>query len=126
MEDSEFTDFWHLLSYRDAITSKIQRAAFAANVFHPCELYYRTPADVWDGLISILLPTEDSHEAANLMNCLAIQRDNEAMETLLELERNPHPWRKRLYVDPSIYAQCGEWTEVWRSCLLNSLMERTR
>ena len=32
------------------------------------------------------------------------------METLLELERNPRPWRKSLYVDPSIYAQCGGWT----------------
>ena len=110
MEDPEFTDFWHLLSYRDAITPKIQRAALAANVFHPCELYYRAPADVRDGLISALLSTEDSHEAANLMSCLAIQGDNNAMKTLLELERNPRPWRKRLYVDPSIYAQCGGWT----------------
>ena len=32
------------------------------------------------------------------------------METLLELERNPRPWRKSLYVDPSSYAQCGGWT----------------
>ena len=32
------------------------------------------------------------------------------METLLELERNPRPWRKSLYVDPSSYAQIGGWT----------------
>ena len=32
------------------------------------------------------------------------------METLLELERNPRPWRKGLYVDPSSYAQIGGWT----------------
>ena len=31
------------------------------------------------------------------------------METLLELERNPRPWRKSLYVDPSSYAQIGGW-----------------
>ena len=29
---------------------------------------------------------------------------------LLELERNPRPWRKGLYVDPSSYAQIGGWT----------------
>ena len=32
------------------------------------------------------------------------------METLLELERNPRPWRKGLYVDSSSYAQIGGWT----------------
>ena len=32
------------------------------------------------------------------------------METLLELERNPRPRRKGLYVDPSSYAQIGGWT----------------
>ena len=39
-----------------------------------------------------------------------MQGDDQAMETLFELERNPRPWRKRLYVDPSIYAQCGGWS----------------
>ena len=63
-----------------------------------------------DGLIAALLKTENAHEAANLMCCLAFQGDDKAMETLLELERNPRPWRKSLYVDPSIYAQCGGWT----------------
>ena len=37
MEDPELTDFWQLLSYRDAITPEIQRAALAAEVFWPCE-----------------------------------------------------------------------------------------
>ena len=110
MEDPELTDFWQLLSYRDAITPEIQRAAFTAGVFFPCELYYRAPADLRDGLIAALLKTENAHEAANLMCCLAFQGDDKAMETLLELERNPRPWRKSLYVDPSIYAQCGGWT----------------
>ena len=39
-----------------------------------------------------------------------MQGDDKAMETLLELERNPRPWRKGLYVDPSSYAQIGGWT----------------
>ena len=37
MEDPEFTDFWQLLGYHDAITPEIQRVALAAEVFWPCE-----------------------------------------------------------------------------------------
>ena len=110
MEDPEFTDFWQLLGYRDAITPEIQRAALAAEVFWPCEIYYHAPADVRDGLIHALLSAEYSSAASNLMSCLAMQGDDKAMETLLELERNPRPWRKGLYVDPSSYAQIGGWT----------------
>ena len=77
---------------------------------HPCEIYYHAPADVRDGLIHALLSAEYSSEASNLMSCLAMQGDDKAMQTLLELERNPRPWRKGLYVDPSSYAQIGGWT----------------
>ncbi len=42
------------------------------------------------------------------MSCLAFQGDDKEMETLLE--RNPRPWRKVLYVNPSSYAQIGGWT----------------
>ena len=108
--DPEFTDFWHLLGYQNAITPEIQQAALAAEVFHPWELYYHARSDVRDGLISALLSTEDSSEASNLMCCLAMQGDDKALETLLELEQNPRSWREKLYVDPSIYAQCGGWT----------------
>ena len=107
MEDPELTDFWQLLGYRDAITPEIQRAALAAEVFWPCEIYDHAPADVRDGLIHALLSTENSSEASNLMSCLAMQGDDKAMETLLELEQNPRPWRKGLYVNPSSYAQIG-------------------
>ena len=44
MEDPEFTDFWQLLGDRDAIAPEIQRAALAAEVFWPCEIYYHAPA----------------------------------------------------------------------------------
>ena len=63
-----------------------------------------------DGLRTALLETKDANKASNLMSCLAMQGDDQALETLFELERNPRPWRKRLYVDPSIYTQCGGWT----------------
>ena len=110
MEDPELTDFWQLLGYRDAITPEIQRAALAAEVFWPCEIYYHAPADVRDGLIHALLSTKDSSEASNLMCCLAFQGDDKTLEVLLELERHPRPWRKGLYVDPYSYAQIGGWT----------------
>ena len=110
MEDPELTDFWQLLGYRDAITPEIQRAALNAEVFDLSEIYYHAPADVRDGLIHALLSTKDSGEASNLMCCLAMQGDEQALETLLELEKHPRLWRKKLYVDPSIYAQCGGWT----------------
>ena len=110
MADPEFTDFWQLLGYHDAITPEIQRAALTAEVFWPCEIYYHAPKDVRDGLIHALLSTEDSNGASKLMSCLAMQGDDKTMETLLELERHPRPWRKGLYVDPSSYAQIGGWT----------------
>lgn len=110
MEDPECTDFWQLFGYRDAITPKLQRAALMEKIFYPSEIYYHAPNDVRDALISALLSTEDSGEASNLMCCLAMQGDDRVLETMLELERNPRPWRKKLYVNPSIYAQCGGWT----------------
>ena len=39
-----------------------------------------------------------------------MQGGDEALAALLELERNPRAWRKKLHVDPSIYAECGGWT----------------
>lgn len=110
MEDPELTIFWQLLSCHDAVTPEIQRKALEEAVFYPGEIYYHAPADVRDGLISALMSTENANEAANLMTCLAMQGDDKAMEALLELEKNPKPWRAKLYVNPSVYAQCGGWT----------------
>ena len=98
MEDPECTDFWQLLGYQDAIPPEIQRAALAAEVFWPCELYYHAPDDVRDGLIAALFETDSSHEAGNLMACLAFQGDDKAMEALLELERNPRPPGARVFM----------------------------
>ncbi len=116
MSDPEFTAFWDLLSCHDAITSEMQQAALAAEVFWPGEIYYHAPADVRDGLIAALLATKDADMASRLMCCLAMQGDDRALETLLELEQHPRPWRKKLYVDPSVYAQCGGWTFDKEGC----------
>ena len=91
MEDPELTDFWNLLSYRDAITPEIQRAALAAEVFYPCEIYYHTSVDVRDGLIAALLKTDNFLEAGHLIS----YQDDKAMAVLLELERKPRGCRRK-------------------------------
>lgn len=108
--EPEFSDFWKLLGYHDAITPDMQRAALDRGVFYPSEIYYRAPEDVRDGLISALMGTDDPQEASPLMMCLAMQGDDRALEVLLELENNPRPWISSLFVGPSVYAQCGGWT----------------
>lgn len=119
MKEPEWTDFWCLLGYRDAVTPEIQRAAVEARIFWPAAVYYHAPADVRDALILVLLETKNPDEASRLMMCLAMQGDDKALEILAELERSPRPWRKKLYVDPSVYAQCGGWTFDKESQRLN-------
>lgn len=109
-EDPEFTDFWQLLGFLDAITPDIQRAALTSKIFDLCELYYHAPEDVRDGLITALQETDNYLDAANLMSDLAMQGDDKALKTLFEMELKPRPWQNNLYVAPSVYAQCGGWT----------------
>lgn len=99
-----------LIDLRGVISEKIQRAALQAEAFALPKVYYHAPADVRDGLIRCLMNTEDDREASWLMECLAMQGDEKALETLYELECHPRPWRKKLYVGPAVYAQAGGWT----------------
>ena len=103
-------DFWYLLCCRGRLAPEIPRAALAARSFWPSALYYHAPADVRDGLIAALMETDVAHEANELMMCLGMQGDDHSLAALLALERNPRPWRGKLHVDPSVYAQCGGWT----------------
>lgn len=123
MEDPELTDFWKLLGYRDAITPRIQRAALAAEVYYPCELYYHAPEDVRDGLIHVLLSAENSSEASELMCCLAMQGDDRALETLLELEKHPrHGERISMWTRPSTpSAAAGPLIRKGSGCSLTSI-----
>ena len=88
------------LGYHDAITPEIQRATLDAEVFWPCEIYYHAPADVRDGLIQAL-STEDSSAASNLMCCLVSRAMAGHWKRCWNWRIIP-PWRKKLYVDPSI------------------------
>ena len=103
-------DLKGLINVHGIFSPELARAALEKEVFRPSEIYYHAPEDVRDGLIAKLLETEDSRTATNLMCCLAMQGDDKALETLYELEQHPRPWREKLYVGPSVYAQCGGWT----------------
>ena len=103
-------DFWYLLCCRGRLAPEIPRAALAARSFWPSALYYHAPTDVRDGLIAALMETDAAHEANELMMCLGMQGDDQSLAALLALERNPRPWRGKLHVSPSVYAQCGGWT----------------
>lgn len=100
----------HLIQIRGLWPRKLQRAALAAGVYSLEQLYYHAPSDVRDELIRRLMEAQAPREAARLMECLAMQGGDLALDALLELERHPRPWRRKLYVDPSVYAQCGGWT----------------
>ena len=99
-----------LLEIRDICPLELQRAALEARAFSLERLYYNAPVDVRDGMIRLLMEATDPREASELMTCLAMQGDDQALQTLLMLERNPRPWREKLYVNPSDYAQAGGWT----------------
>ena len=57
-DDPEYTYFWQLLAYHNAITPEIQRKALAEKVFYPSEIYFNAPEDVCDSLIEILMKTK--------------------------------------------------------------------
>lgn len=106
----EYEDFWKLISCLGICPPELQRAALQKEVFYPCALYYHAPEDVRDKLIQLLNETDDSMTASHLMECIAMQGDDVSLKALLALEKNPSKWRENLYVDPSVYAQCGGWT----------------
>lgn len=106
----EYNTACRLIDYRGICPPELSWAAWKAGAFSLAKIYYRAPADVRDGLIKSLMETEDAHLAGKLMECLAMQGDDQALAVLYELERHPKPWRNRLYVDPSVYAQAGGWT----------------
>ena len=106
----EYKNFGKLLSYHGIVSPEVARESVKIKNYYPAEIYYQAPADVRDELIDALLKTENSLEANKLLNCLAMQGDDKSLKTLLEIEKNPRPWRKNLYVDPSVYAQYGNWS----------------
>ncbi len=104
-----YKDFIGLLAYQDINTEKIADAAFQNSIFYPSTLYRNASEEVQDGLIARLLKP-DCKEANHLLSCLAIVGSKKVEAAFYHLEHNPLPWRKKLYVNPSVYAEVGGWT----------------
>ena len=104
-----YKDFRGLLAYHDINTMKIANAAFQKNIFYPPTLYRNASEDVQDRLIEMLLKP-NCKEANHILCCLAVCGSERVRKVFFELERNPLPWRKKLHVNPSVYAECGGWT----------------
>lgn len=107
-----YNDFWALFSLLDIHDPRIARAAAAAEIYYPPELYRGAPNDVRDALIAKLDSLQDnSKNTLNHLLCsLAWQGDEKTAELFYELYQNPKPWRQKLYVGTEIYAQIGGWS----------------
>ena len=102
-------DFTNLVAYHDINTEKIAHIAFEKRLFYPPELYKDASAQTQEALIALLL--DPACKDANAILCsLATIGSERVREVFYALEKNPLPWRKKLYVDPSIYAECGGWS----------------
>ena len=110
--DEIYNDFWALFSLRGIHDPRIARAAAAAEIYCPPELYFGAPKDVRDALIAKLDSLQDN--AKNTLNdllcALAWQGDEWTMQLFYELYQNPRPWRQKLYAGTEIYAQIGGWS----------------
>ena len=110
--DEICNDFWAFFSLHDIHDPRIARAAAAAEIYCPPELYFGAPKDVRDALIAKLDSLQDnSKNALNHLLCsLAWQGDEQTTQLFYELYQNPRPWRQKLYAGTEIYAQIGGWS----------------
>ena len=110
--DEIYNDFWALFSLLGIHDPRIARAAAAAEIYCPPELYFGAPKDVRDALVRKLASLQDN--AKNTLNdvlcALAWQGDEQTTQLFYELYQNPKPWRQKLYAGTEIYAQIGGWS----------------
>lgn len=110
--DEIYNDFWALFSLLGIHDPRIARAATAAEIYCPPELYFGAPKDVRDALVRKLASLQDN--AKNTLNdvlcALAWQGDEQTTQLFYELYQNPRPWRQKLYAGTEIYAQIGGWS----------------
>lgn len=110
--DEIYNDFWALFSLRGIHDPRIARAAAAAEIYCPPELYFGAPKDVRDALVRKLASLQDN--AKNTLNdllcALAWQGDEQTTQLFYELYQNPRPWRQKLYAGTEVYAQIGGWS----------------
>ena len=101
---------YDLIAYRNIDLKDIAKKALEKKIYYPEVFYYKASEEIRDELIKRIKATKDYSEGANLLSCLAMQGDDVALDCLYDFEMNPREWRKKLYVDPSVYAECAGWT----------------
>jgi len=112
-KDVIYREFNPLFYYRAIDTADIAKAAFERKVYYPHEIYRNATPGLVDEMINLLLTTQDKTVGANFLCCLSVVENdpnNKILNAFIELENNPREWRKKLYVDPSRYADIAGWT----------------
>jgi hypothetical protein len=114
-----FDKYRDIFSHRGVASEELAEAAFNAfsttDTHPPFEMYYAAGDATRRKMIAKLMAAKDYKEGASLLCMLGIQAYNKSggrdvLEAFLELERNPRPWRQKLYVNPSSYAEIGGWS----------------
>ncbi|MDR2284180.1 MAG: hypothetical protein LBE37_13270 [Sphingobacterium sp.] len=104
-----YKDFTGLFAYRDINTREIADAAFRNKIYNPATLYRDASPELESQLIALINDPYCSH-AGDILSCLSVIGSDNVKSTFYQLEKNPLPWRKNLYVDPSFYAEQAGWT----------------
>lgn len=104
-----YKDFSGLLAYQDIDTKEIANSAFEKNIFYPPTLFRNASEEIQNKLIDLIL-NPDCKNANHILNCLAVIGNEKVREAFYKLEKSPLPWRKKLHVNPSFYAELGGWS----------------
>lgn len=102
--------FTLLFTLRGISSPEIAEAAIRHKIYNPASIYYQAPTAVRDQLVLHLNQSADSLEANNILLCLAMQGDDDTLKLFHQWENNLQPWRHKLHVGPSVYAESGGWT----------------
>lgn len=107
--DSAIEGFSSLLAYRSDFKGNLAKIALEKQVFQPATLYLDADESVRDALLQILRQP-DCEKAGNVQWALSLIGDDVVKDAFFALEQHPLPWREKLHVNPSVYAEAGGWT----------------
>lgn len=100
-----------LIRLRGINTEQLAKAAWEKRRLNFAPVYKDASESITSEMIAELLRDDtDSRTANNLLVCLAHRGGDTVLKAFRELEENPREWRKKLYVDPHVYANEGGWT----------------
>lgn len=100
-----------LVRLRGINTEKLARAAWEDEELDFPPVFKDAPDDVISEMTEELMEDDlGSLKANKLLVCLAHKGGEAVLKAFRELEENPREWRKKLYVDPHVYANEGGWT----------------